>query len=138
MLSAHKKLNALLSIFYCIFASGGYSSLSHAFRSIQGQDGLSGFYRGWRPAVIQIFPLIGLNFGLYHVVREPMQRVVNNFQVANFLSGALTGLAVKLALHPFDVFKKRLMVSGKINKIPSNYLGQMSLPSPLHEVFSNV
>merc|ERR1712226_89377 len=90
-----------------------YKSISDAFASIYKVDGARGYFRGLSPALVQIFPFSGLTFGVYNLIRKPMQDISGDRKkTANFVSGLITGSIVKSVLHPLDVYKKRLMIQG--------------------------
>jgi len=50
-----------------------YNSLSQAIRQIYRHEGIRGFFKGVKPAAIQIMPYMGINFGCYDIVKRELQ-----------------------------------------------------------------
>lgn len=114
-----------------ILASQGepkvYKSMSDACMSILKTRGVSGFYTGLTPTIVEIIPYAGLQFGLYDyfkrlvgrfneekaVLRENGERdsaKLSSFQ--EFMCGLISGTIAKTSTHPLDVVKKRFQVEG--------------------------
>ncbi|KAF9431041.1 mitochondrial thiamine pyrophosphate transporter [Podila epigama] len=54
-----------------------YTSIVQASRHIFKQDGITGFYRGMSPALIQVVPYMGLMFGSYDTLKRVMSWIKN-------------------------------------------------------------
>ncbi|XP_067671065.1 mitochondrial thiamine pyrophosphate carrier-like [Haliotis asinina] len=94
-----------------------YMSLGDAVVSIWRQDGVVGFYRGLVPAVTQVAPQMGLQFGLYSLCNSIRNATKSNDSVLpavlpSLACGSASGLLAKLIIYPLDVVKKRLQVQG--------------------------
>jgi len=50
-----------------------YNGLSHALRQIYRYEGIGGFFKGVKPAAIQIMPYMGINFGCYDIIKRRLQ-----------------------------------------------------------------
>ncbi|XP_046378984.2 mitochondrial thiamine pyrophosphate carrier-like [Haliotis rufescens] len=94
-----------------------YRSLGDACVSIWRQEGVVGFYRGLIPAMTQIGPQMGLQFGLYSLCTSiwdvtKSEDSVLPAAVPSLVCGSGSGLLAKLIIYPLDVIKKRLQVQG--------------------------
>ncbi|KAJ1623334.1 mitochondrial carrier domain-containing protein [Pavlovales sp. CCMP2436] len=66
-------------------------------------------YRGVNPALLQIIPWMGLNFGIYEALRSFAP--TDSFGQMG-IYGAVSGTVSKLAVFPLDLAKKRLQMQG--------------------------
>jgi len=72
------------------------------------QKGLSGFYAGATPALLQIIPSMGLSFCLHDLL---VLRLSDNYGSSSAISGVAgmgAGLISKFVIYPLDTVKKRL------------------------------
>ncbi|KAJ1549309.1 mitochondrial thiamine pyrophosphate transporter [Cladochytrium tenue] len=98
-----------------------YSGFADAVKQIAAREGMSGFYRGVWPSVVQIIPYMALMFESQSVFRSFFSSARTS-GVAVFgwwgsrtdeaLAGGLAGIFSKTAIMPFDIIKKRLQVQG--------------------------
>ena len=88
-----------------------HETLRCAPGTIYRNEGLSGFFRGLKPALLQTFPAAGLSFGFYYKFESILNPILPS-SLLSFVAGALSGTAVKFCIHPLDVYKKRLIIQG--------------------------
>ncbi|XP_041364991.1 mitochondrial thiamine pyrophosphate carrier-like [Gigantopelta aegis] len=102
-------------------AQGGtkiYFNVYQAFFHIAHQEGVRGFYRGLTPALLQIAPQMGLQFGLYSFFTLMWDNIkgTTSFKipgpVESFFCGTGAGFLSKMIVYPLDVIKKRLQIQG--------------------------
>lgn len=67
------------------------------------QKGIQGFYAGVNPAVVQIIPYMGLNFGIYDTLTRGDKSVG-----LSAYAGSIAGAISKLLIYPIDTVKRRL------------------------------
>lgn len=67
------------------------------------QKGIQGFYAGVNPAVVQIIPYMGLNFGIYDTLTRGDKSVG-----LSAYAGSIAGALSKLLIYPIDTVKRRL------------------------------
>lgn len=67
------------------------------------QKGIQGFYAGVNPAVVQIIPYMGLNFGIYDTLTRGDKSVG-----LSAYAGSIAGAISKLLVYPIDTVKRRL------------------------------
>jgi solute carrier family 25 thiamine pyrophosphate transporter 19 len=67
------------------------------------QKGVSGFYAGSTPAVIQIIPYMGLSFAIYDSLTRGDRRVG-----LSAFAGSISGAVSKIIIYPVDTVKRRL------------------------------
>lgn len=97
-----------------------YTGIIQGVRCMLKEGGISTFYKGFTPTLIAIFPNASFHFGFYHVLRQALQRYINEKDVLwvpsrsiqSLACGAISGMASKILLLPFDVIKKRLQIQG--------------------------
>lgn len=107
-----------------------YTSLADAVSKIYTREGIRGFYRGLLPSMLLYAPESAFRFGIYKALSSKMtwwgkmwQRIgsgnlndqgvkkdVGSLQAS--VNGALSGVAAKTFVYPFDLTKKRLQVQG--------------------------
>ena len=66
--------------------------------------GIAGFYAGAGPAVAQIIPYMGLNFGIYDAL-------TTHQGLSSASAGAISGAVSKLIIYPVDTVKRRLQAA---------------------------
>lgn len=85
-------------------------------------EGISGFYRGLGPAIVQVVPNMAMNFTIYdalknsgfvrtHLGAEPQRNNRLHFS-ANLLLGSVSGFLSKIVTYPLDTAKKRMQMDG--------------------------
>ncbi|KAL8587471.1 hypothetical protein ACOMHN_062204 [Nucella lapillus] len=95
-----------------------YTSLVDASQKILAQEGIGGFYQGLVPALMQIGPQMGLQFGFYSLFTGLWNRNRGAWFDSipgygeSFICGTASGLVSKVVIYPLDVVKKRLQVQG--------------------------
>ena len=69
------------------------------------REGITGFFAGVQPAVVQVIPYMGLNFLLYEffVSRDPSVGISG-------MAGALSGGVSKIVVYPLDTVKRRIQI----------------------------
>jgi solute carrier family 25 thiamine pyrophosphate transporter 19 len=78
-------------------------SLYSFAESLYRQKGLSAFYAGCGPAIIQIIPYMGLNFAIYDRLTQGDRRVGQSG-----FAGSIAGSVSKIIVYPMDTIKKRM------------------------------
>lgn len=78
-------------------------SLSDCARALYRTRGLSGFYAGVTPALVQIIPYMGINFALY----ETLSKDQTSVGLAAY-AGSVSGAVSKMIVYPLDTVKRRL------------------------------
>ncbi|KAF9102092.1 mitochondrial thiamine pyrophosphate transporter [Mortierella sp. AM989] len=112
-----------------------YTSIVQACRHIYRADGLTGFYRGMSPALIQVVPYMGIMFASYDTLKhlsawfkhkanvESSQSEAKQKEGAKNISqvllgledlicGGLSGIISKTSVYPLDMVRKRLQIHG--------------------------
>lgn len=95
-----------------------YSGMGDACRQILASEGPRGFYKGLSPAVLQIAPQMGLQFGFYSLFTGLWNRTKGVWfdelpgYLESFVCGSSAGVVAKTLVYPLDVAKKRLQVQG--------------------------
>jgi solute carrier family 25 (mitochondrial thiamine pyrophosphate transporter), member 19 len=65
--------------------------------------GISAFFVGVRPAVVQIIPYMGLNFAIYDALTQDDRRIG-----LSGYAGSVSGAVSKMIVYPCDTIKKRI------------------------------
>ncbi|XP_053155492.1 mitochondrial thiamine pyrophosphate carrier isoform X1 [Hemicordylus capensis] len=94
-----------------------YRNLRHAVVSMYQNEGLLTFYKGLNPTIIAIVPYAGLQFSFYGLLKRLYDWILPSegktaVSVKNLVCGSCAGVISKTLTYPFDLFKKRLQVSG--------------------------
>lgn len=53
---------------------GAYAGIADCFRRVAAEEGLRTFYAGLRPRLVSVVPMIGLQFGIYEVMKNAIGR----------------------------------------------------------------
>ena len=77
-------------------------------RELHRQRGVSGFFAGAAPGLLQIVPYMGINFMLHDVLVAKLGRSGTGGSGASGLAGMAAGVVSKLLVFPMDTVKKRL------------------------------
>merc|ERR1712110_305281 len=92
-------------------ASGGkYRGVMHAGRTIFGEEGLAGLYRGIGASLCREMSYSGIRMGLY----EPTKQMLGGTDpkhtplLLKITSGAITGTVGSVLANPFDLVKVRM------------------------------
>jgi solute carrier family 25 thiamine pyrophosphate transporter 19 len=98
-----------------------YSSVLNAAKSIYRQAGISGFYVGLYPTVVNIIPLMAAQFSIYEGMKNLFaQRSSNKSEELSAwqlsASGFIAGVLSKFITMPLDVIKKRFQVHSLIDE----------------------
>ncbi|KAH6564391.1 hypothetical protein BASA61_004068 [Batrachochytrium salamandrivorans] len=99
-----------------------YKSLFGAVQQIFAKEGISGFYRGMFPSLVQIVPQMGLVFethgffkGLFKDIEKHSPAIYSWTKGSHdIVCGALAGIVSKTVMMPFDVIRKRYQVQGPV------------------------
>ncbi|KAK6171443.1 hypothetical protein SNE40_019632 [Patella caerulea] len=95
-----------------------YTSIYDAIGKIYKHEGIRGFYKGLVPAITQVGPQMGLQFGLYALCLEIISMIKDTPSTSmpgateSLFSGTAAGVVAKLIIYPFDIVKKRLQIQG--------------------------
>ena len=77
-------------------------------RSVVGESGLSGIYKGVGSTVLRQSTNMGVRFVVFKDAREYTKRLFPVQMVADFFAGWCAGLASTIVNTPFDVVKTRM------------------------------
>lgn len=96
----------------------------HMYRTlttVATEEGFRGLFRGLNTSLVQVVPLIGLNYVFYYNL--------NNFIKTHFhesgdklnhlellIAGGIAGVFSKFVLYPLDLIKKRIQLQGFVDK----------------------
>uniref|UniRef100_A0A0B7B1I1 Mitochondrial thiamine pyrophosphate carrier n=1 Tax=Arion vulgaris TaxID=1028688 RepID=A0A0B7B1I1_9EUPU len=95
-----------------------YNSMLSAVQTILKEEGVRGFYRGLLPAVAQVGPQMGFQFGFYTAFTGLWNSSLGLWpetppeSMQSLVCGIGSGSISKLIVYPLDVVKKRLQVQG--------------------------
>jgi solute carrier family 25 phosphate transporter 23/24/25/41 len=99
---------------------GSYHGIFDAFTSAYRDGGLQGFYTGWFPTLVAMFPYVGIEFMIYETFKKAYLRIqVKRGKSAalppliHLLLGCVAGMASQTSAHPLDVIRRRLQMQGK-------------------------
>lgn len=84
-----------------------FTSMSTFMSYMYANRKIVGLYAGVNPALIGIFPYMGLNFALYDKIKCLISNKDNAF-ITNSISGAVAGGLSKFIVYPLDTIKKRM------------------------------
>jgi solute carrier family 25 thiamine pyrophosphate transporter 19 len=94
-----------------------FKSILNFVSYIYAKKSIKGLYAGIYPALIGIFPYMGLNFAIYEKMKHIMSKKDNNSIVTNGASGAVAGGLSKFIVYPLDTIKRRMQVQVLENQI---------------------
>jgi solute carrier family 25 thiamine pyrophosphate transporter 19 len=77
---------------------------------------VAGLYAGVSPALIGIFPYMGLNFTIYDKMKYLISKKDNKY-ITNGISGAVAGGLSKFLVYPLDTIKKRMQAQVLENQV---------------------
>jgi solute carrier family 25 thiamine pyrophosphate transporter 19 len=77
-------------------------SLADFAAKLYQQRGLTGFYAGVGPAIVQIIPYMGLSFAIYEYL------TTDNHVVGSAYAGSISGAFSKIVVYPLDTVKRRM------------------------------
>lgn len=80
---------------------------------VAAQEGITGFYRGLTPTLVQIVPYMSIVFYSQKIYAEKL----NGFSFGEFLGGAMAGVTGRIACSPLDVIRKRLQASDSLKYV---------------------
>ena len=88
-----------------------YKTYASAVKQIMHTDGFRGFYVGSTTAAIQVFPYMGLVFGMNALFKD---RLFNYMAPSwrDATAGFAAGVVAKMAVYPLDTLRKRYQVHG--------------------------
>ncbi|KAJ3430687.1 substrate carrier family protein a [Anaeramoeba flamelloides] len=93
--------------------SDEYQSIAQSFFKIMKEENVQGLYRGIVPTLCGIIPYEGGQFLTYGSVKKYLEKKLNRpLSVGqNLIVGAFSGAFAQTVAYPFDIIRKRLMVS---------------------------
>ncbi|XP_061175812.1 mitochondrial thiamine pyrophosphate carrier-like [Saccostrea echinata] len=95
-----------------------YTSMINGIMATTQSEGIMGLYRGLLPAMSQIAPQIGLQFGFYTLLRDLWKKFLHKDgekileTQGSLICGSGAGIISKILIYPLDVVKKRLQIQG--------------------------
>uniref|UniRef100_T1IVW8 Mitochondrial thiamine pyrophosphate carrier n=1 Tax=Strigamia maritima TaxID=126957 RepID=T1IVW8_STRMM len=96
-----------------------YRGTWHAGYLMLRDEGITTFYKGMVPALLQIAPYSGMQFMAYSMLtkhwkkkKEGLEKKEESGWLTSLLCGMMAGLIAKSVIYPLDVVKKRLQVQG--------------------------
>eukprot|EP01088_Endostelium_zonatum_P021667 TRINITY_DN8706_c0_g1_i1.p1 TRINITY_DN8706_c0_g1~~TRINITY_DN8706_c0_g1_i1.p1 ORF type:complete len:367 (-),score=58.79 TRINITY_DN8706_c0_g1_i1:2-1102(-) len=103
----------------------------HCFTSILKEEGVTGLYRGYMPAMISYVPSGAVSWAAYEYVKTKLFTTIPKFtkslprvrqyneDIINFVAGFIAGALGGLASNPADLVKTRLQTDSMIQKAQS-------------------
>ena len=87
-----------------------YNNLFDAFKKIQKQEGLKGFFKGSAACMLRDGPFAGLYFAILNLTKYQLAPL--NFSSASntMTAGMVAGIIATTMTHPFEVLRTRLQV----------------------------
>ena len=94
--------------------AGVYPSFPLALRNIFKNEGLLGFYAGWRSGLAQKIPSYGLTWMFFQQLKRAHESVLDRKPNAetNFVLGAFAAAGSVAVMIPMDTVKTRLVIQG--------------------------
>lgn len=100
---------------------GSYNGILDAFVCAYRDGGLQGFYKGWFPTLVAMFPYVGIEFMIYETFKNAyttlqLKQGAKNADLPPLLHlilGCIAGMASQTSAHPLDVIRRRLQMQGK-------------------------
>ena len=97
-----------------------------AFSQIYNKEGIRGLYKGTSASIVLTAPEAAIRFGAYQFLNNNTTRIMSLFKkgfdsdednlnigmLQSSVNGALSGIAAKTLVYPFDLIKKRLQIQG--------------------------
>jgi len=108
-----------------------YNGALHAIRRIWKFEGISGFYRGFAPSILQIAPYTGLQFLIYNFLTRRWNEHIGHNPIGLMVCGASAGIFAKTTLYPLDLIRHRLQV----NPFARRGFGRTSRPTGMFHSF---
>jgi solute carrier family 25 phosphate transporter 23/24/25/41 len=91
-----------------------------AFRSVQAENGILAFYKGYTPAMLSLSPFIAINFAsfdtlkaLYFGEKKATKKELqkrNPFAILGL--GAIAGIFAQTCCYPLDTVRRRMQMAG--------------------------
>jgi len=91
------------------------SGLLKLVRKITRSQGISGFYAGLNPTLLQVVPGMALTFMFYETIPIGLKE---KGTLNSLYRGAVAGFMSKIIIYPLDTIKKRLQLAGTIVGVP--------------------
>ncbi|KAF2401555.1 mitochondrial carrier [Trichodelitschia bisporula] len=110
--------------------TGKWSGVAVAMRSIYGQDGLRGLFRGHSATLLRIFPYAGIKFLAYEQIRGviiPQHEYETH--IRRFASGSLAGCVSVFFTYPLEVIRVRLAFE-------TSHEGRSTLPGICRKIYN--
>ncbi|KAI9294412.1 mitochondrial thiamine pyrophosphate carrier [Neoconidiobolus thromboides FSU 785] len=105
-------------------SNNNYKSIYHAIKKIYKLEGIKGYYHGLNPALLQIFPYMGLMFFTYEVSNQKLKETIPKdsifYNSSHSIAGSIAGFISKIIVFPMDVLRKRLQVVISTKTNPTN------------------
>ena len=97
--------------------AGVYPNFPVALRQILKQEGVKGFYAGWRSGLAQKIPSYGLTWMFFQQLKRAHESFFDAKPSAetNFFLGALAAAGGTTVMIPMDTVKTRLVIQGAAN-----------------------
>lgn len=113
-------------------------SLKEICKNTYKKEGITGFYKGVRPALLGIIIYKGFGFSSYEFIYKMLAHLHIDENRLNFISGASAGLFAQvskkkfflkifLVSYPFDILKKRAQVTSNFTEVDPQKLRLIEL-----------
>jgi len=83
-----------------------YKGIGDAMHQIYRDEGMKGFYKGFKPTLLRDLPYSGMAYMFYRQYHHGFKGVISETYLS-MVSGGLAGLTATLITHPFDIIKTR-------------------------------
>ncbi|KAG8277059.1 hypothetical protein J6590_050896 [Homalodisca vitripennis] len=95
-----------------------YVSTMNGLKTIVKEEGFRGWWKGLTPTLLQIGPLSGLQFAIFHFLKRKLNDVEwlgdkGSLTVSGtMVAGSVSGFTAKIITYPMDLSRKRLQLQG--------------------------
>eukprot|EP01135_Chromosphaera_perkinsii_P009212 Nk52_evm47s1671 gene=Nk52_evmTU47s1671 len=94
-----------------------YNGIIDGLKKVYVAEGVQGWFRGWTPTALGVFPYIGIDFAVYETLKPHAPKNENgDTSIIGLLTvGGIAGLVSQTAAFPLETIRRRLQVQGFID-----------------------
>ena len=104
--SPFERLKILQQNYPSLYNRGVYVSFSQIYRT----NGLIGLYRGNLTNCVRIFPQNAIQYSIFKLSKNNLQRYITNQHIIHFISGSIGGVVSYSAIYPLETVRSKLSV----------------------------